>query len=346
MFTPKYQITDIILKNIAKISEIKNLVENTMILPKREIFLRKVAIAKMAHSSTSIEGNLLKQHEVEAIQSGKKINAEEKQIIEVKNYLKALKQVDLLSETKKNFSVKDSKKIHSIVMQKLINQEKIGEFRKNQVYIVNILNGIEEIAYTPPQAKDVERYIEDLFEWVKTNNLHPIIKAGIFHYQFESIHPFVDGNGRTGRLLTLLNLYQSGFQFKKILVLEDYYNLNRKKYYESLQTGKTFEKRVSSDLTSWLEYFVEGFLFEVLKVKDQILSLKGLSTKTKDLKFLNKDEIKIIDFMLTLGKITSDDVVDILDIPKRTAQNKLKNMVGEKTIKKMGKGPNTFYILP
>lgn len=346
MFKPKYEITDTILKNIAKISEIKNLIENTMILPEREVFLRKTAVAKMAHSSTSIEGNLLKQHEVEAIQAGKKINAEEKQVIEVKNYLKALKQIDLLSENKKDFSVKDTKKIHGIVMQNLINQEKKGEFRKNQVYIVNILNGIEEIAYTPPQSKDVEGYINELFEWLKINNLHSIIKAGIFHYQFESIHPFVDGNGRTGRLLTLLNLYQSGFQFKKILVLEDYYNSNRKKYYESLQTGKTFKKRADSDLTSWLEYFVEGFLFEVLKVKDQVLSLKGLSSKTDTIKFLSKDQIKIVDFILTLGKITSDDVVDILDIPKRTAQNKLKNMVSGKTIKKMGKGPNTFYILP
>jgi Fic family protein len=74
--------------------------------------------------------------------------------------------------------------------------------------------------------------IQELISWIKGNQqIHPIIKAGLFHFQFETIHPFMDGNGRTGRLMALLYLYQSGWNFKKVLVLEDYYNYNRKKYY-------------------------------------------------------------------------------------------------------------------
>ncbi len=341
MFNPKYQITDKILSDLTKISEIKSLVEKSNIMPAREIFLKKVATVGMAHSSTSIEGNSLNEYQVGLLAKGEKVVAGAREILEVKNYLQALKLVDKIHESGRLFDEKTILDVHKSVITGLIDKNKIGVFRNGPVYIVNISLGREELVYTPPKFDKVKTLLDELMEWMnKKDDIHPIIKAGIFHYQFVSIHPFPDGNGRSTRLLTLLYLYRAGYVFKKSFVLEDFYNNDRKRYYENLQTGKTFESRENADLTGWLEYFTEGFLFEVQRVKDLILLSPN---KSKKQIVLNKDEIKIVDFTLNIGRITSDDVTDILSVPKRTAQDKLKKLVDLGVIKKIGLGPNTYY---
>jgi Fic family protein len=335
MFNPRYIISDRVLTQLSEIAEIKSLIAGSRLLPEREIFLRRAAAIKMAHTSTSIEGNRLREYEVIQIARGQKVNAEESQVIEVKNYLSALKEVDRLSESKKAFNVGDVFRIHRAVIDRLVEREKVGVFRRGPVYIVNVLtNGQEEVVYTPPFFNNVPKLITELLDWVeKSVNVHPIIRAAIFHYQFETIHPFTDGNGRTGRLMALLHLYQSGWDFKKILVLEDYYNRNRKAYYLALQTGKNYQKRQEVDLTNWLEYYVVGFLDEARKVKDSILSLSAAKGINATRVRLDKDELQI----------TSSDVVDILKVPKRTAQAKLKRLEDSKILKKNGAGPSTYY---
>lgn len=344
MFNPKYRITDKILSDVTKISEINSLVEKSNITPAREIFLKKVATIGMAHSSTSIEGNTLDEYQVRMLADGEKIVAENRQILEVKNYLKSLKLVDSVHESKNIFGTIEILNIHKSVTTGLIDENKVGVFRQGPVYIVNVLaTGHEELVYTPPKFNQVEPLIKELLVWLnKEDNIHPIIKAGIFHYQFVSIHPFTDGNGRSTRLLTLLYLYQNGFVFKKSLVLEDFYNNDKKRYYENLQTGEDFKTRENVDLTRWIEYFTEGFLFEAQRVKDLILSF---SNKSKASIVLNKDELKIVDFTVNMKKITSDEVVKILGVPKRTAQDKLKKLVEIKILKKRGSGSNTYYTV-
>ncbi len=347
MFNPKYTISDKTLIRLSEIAEIKSLVARSLLLPQREIFLRRAAVIKIAHTSTSIEGNVLKEYQVAQVVEGKKINVAEEQVREVKNYLNALRVIDKLSESSNKFAVKDVLDIHKLVVNGLVEKEKVGTFRKGQVYVVNILpDRKEEVAYTPPQAPQVPELIENLTDWLaKNSDVHPIIRAGLFHYQFETIHPFTDGNGRTGRLLTLLHLYQSVWDFKKILVLEDYYNRNRKAYYEALQTGKTYQARQEIDLSNWLTYYVKGFLDEARKVKDQVLSLSVVGDLHAERIVLDRDELKIVDFALTLGQVTSSDVVDILEVPKRTAQAKLKKLEDIKVLEKKGAGPTTYYII-
>lgn len=347
MFNPKYLISNQIINQLSEIAEIKSLVARLTLLPEREIFLRRAAVIKMAHTSTSIEGNRLQEYQVAQVAEGKKINAEEKQVREVKNYLLALREIDKLSESKPKFNTNNILEIHRVVTNGLIDEEKVGIFRSGPVYIVNILpSKKEEVAYTPPPAKDIPKLIEDLVYWLEKNKeIHPIVRAGLFHYQFETIHPFVDGNGRTGRLMTLLHLYQSGWDFKKILVLEDYYNLNRKAYYDALQTGNTYKVRQEVDLSRWLEYYVAGFLDEAKRVKDQVLSLSVVKNVQATRNTLNKDELQIVDFAVTMGRITSADAVDILEVPKRTAQSKLKRLEETGVLEKIGAGPVTYYII-
>lgn len=347
MFKPLYTISDEVANKLSQIAEIKAMVQRSNLLPAREAFLRRTAVIKMAHTSTSIEGNRLKEYQVKELAGGKRVVAEADEIREVENYLTALGKIDILSEEKNNFGINQILDIHKTVMEGLADKEKIGSFRKKPVYVVNVLpSGSEQLAYTPPLAKQVPVLIEILVQWLKgSQQIHPIIRAGLFHYQFETIHPFTDGNGRTGRLMTLLHLYQSGWDFKKVLVLEDYYNRDRKKYYESLQTGKTYQDRLKVDLTGWIKYFVDGFLDEAFRVKDQILNLSAIGNLDNNTNILDADELKIVDFVVTIGRITSSDVVDILKIPKRTAQAKLKNLEKIKVLKKQSAGPATYYVI-
>lgn len=347
MFQPKYTISNQVVSQLSEIAEIKALVSRLALLPRREAFLRRAAVIKMAHTSTSIEGNQLQEYQVARVADGKNIKAEERQIKEVKNYLAALGGIDKLSGSKRKFNSDDILRIHQIVMDGLADREKAGVWRWGPVYVVNVLpNKPDEVAYAPPPAKDVPKLVENLVSWLEKNNdIHPVVRAGLFHYQFETIHPFTDGNGRTGRLMSLLHLYQSGWDFKKILVLEDYYNRNRKAYYEALQTGKTYADRQEVDLSIWLEYFVEGFLDEARIVKDQVLSLSVIGDLQATRNILDKDELKIIDFVVTMGQITSSDVVGILEVPKRTAQAKLKKLEEIKVLQKVGAGPTTNYVI-
>lgn len=350
MFEPQYNITSTILSRIAEIAEIKAAVERSRVLPLNEAHLRRQAILRMAHTSTSIEGNKLAQFEVGKVLEGKTVRASQKDILEVENYYKALKMLEELAKSKSKVTLGEILKLHHKVINGLTEKEKTGKFRPSDVYVLDDLgDGRELVRFKAPPAKSVNKLTRDLVEWLKSSkkqNIHPIIKAGILHLQFVTIHPFTDGNGRVARLLTQLQLYRDNWDFRKILVLEDYYNRDRMSYYnaENRAQGKNYSPDM--DFTMWLEYFTTGFLIEARKVLEQIQSIGfGKVSKKSEQIFLDRDEIQIMDFLSTTGRITSLDVVDILKVAKRTAQLKLKTLSDKDLLKLNGKGPSSYYTL-
>lgn len=350
MFQPNYTITAKTLSNMTEIAEIKAVVERSRVLPLNEAQLRRQAILRMAHTSTSIEGNKLAQFEVGKVLEGKQIRASQKDILEVENYYHALKALDEMAKNKGLISKEEVLKLHKLVISGLVEKEKVGKFRPSDVYVVDDLgDGREMVRFKAPDAKMIAKMADELLEWLKkskSEGVHPIIRAGILHLQFVTIHPFTDGNGRVARLLTQLQLYRDGWDFRKILVLEDYYNRDRMSYYnaENKAQGKEYQKDM--DFTAWLEYFTSGFLIEARKALEQIQSIGfGKVSKKSEQIFLDRGEIQIMDFLTTTGRITSDDVMDILKLAKRSAQLKLKGLVDKKLIRPQGKGPSTYYIL-
>lgn len=350
MFKPHFTITPAILNAIAEISEIKAVIERSKVLPLNEAQLRRQAIVRMAHTSTSIEGNKLAEFQVDKVLSGMSINADTKSIQEVKNYQKSLQEIEKLAEEKSVVGVEDVLGLHNILMKNLLEDGKSGHFRKGSIYIVDeVGDGREKLRYEGPEAEKVPYLVNELLKWLaqkETEQLHPILQAGIFHVHFVTIHPFADGNGRITRLLTTLILYQNGWDLRKILVLEDYYNRDRLSYYNALNFVQGDKYHQGEDLTPWLEYFVEGFLVEARKVAEtiKIIGFSKVSERSEQI-FLDKDELKLIDFLTTTGKITSSDAETILNIAKRTAQLKLKNLVGKGLLTVEGSGPSTYYIL-
>lgn len=348
MLEPKYTITPAILSRIAEIAEIKAAVERSRVLPLNEAQLRRQAILRMAHTSTSIEGNPLAEFEVGKVLEGKSVRASKKDILEVENYYQALRKLEELSRYKHPITVNEILTLHKIVISGLVEKNKVGKFRPADVYVLDDLGGGREmVRFKAPPAKMVAKLINDLLAWLsRSKEVHPIIRAGVLHLQFVTIHPFTDGNGRVARLLTQLLLYRDSWDFRKILVLEDYYNRDRMSYYnaENRAQGKSYLQDM--DFTSWLDYFTTGFLIEARKSLDQIQSIGyGKVSKKSEQIFLDAREIQIMDFLTTTGRITSDDVTDILKLAKRSAQLKLKNLVNKKLIISQGKGPSTYYIL-
>ncbi|MBI2330287.1 Fic family protein [Candidatus Daviesbacteria bacterium] len=350
MFNPQYSITSTILSRIAEIAEIKAAVERSRVLPLNEVQLRRQAILRMAHTSTSIEGNKLAEFEVGKVLEGKAVRASQKDILEVENYYQALKLISEMAQERGDITEKEILKLHEIVVDGLVDKVKVGKYRPSDVYVLDDLgDGREMLRFKAPDASKVKKLVDDLLLWLRTSkkeDIHPVIRAGILHLQFVTIHPFTDGNGRVARLLTQLQLYRDSWDFRKILVLEDYYNRDRMSYYNAENRAQGKNYLADMDFTTWLEYFTTGFLVEARKALEQVQSIGfGKKSKKSEQIFLDRDEIQIMDFLTTTGRITSKDVVDVLRIAKRTAQLKLKNLSDKGLLKLNGKGPSSYYSI-
>lgn len=350
MFKPQYKLTDKIVGMLTAIAEAKAAIERAKLLPKQELRLRRQALIRMTHSSTHIEGNQLNLHQVEAIYAHKKVDAPNRDIYEVQNYLKALRYIEQVIQKKQPLTGRVVLKIHKLVTDKTLQDEQCGKYRRGPVYVVRRRLGMpQEMVYTGPEAKLVPKLMVDLIEWVRESekyDVHPVIVAGVVHQEIAAIHPFADGNGRTARALATLVLYQRGFDFRRLFALEDYYNKDRPAYYRAINVGENYEKR-KTDITLWLEYFVKGFKEEIdnVRVKVTSLSLRKIDDKLHAQIYLDKDQMKILEFLDQMGRIAVSDVVDILECPKRTAQAHLQRLKTLKIIKQIGKGPASAYVL-
>lgn len=349
MFDPKYKLTNKIVADLTHIAETKAVIERAKLLPQAELRLRRQAMIRMTHSSTAIEGNELNLRQVEAVARGSKINAPVRDIYEVQNYLKALKYIEQVVKKKSAITAMVILKIHKLVTDKTLRPEESGHYRQRAVYVVRRKWGFpEETLYTGPEAKKVPRLMADLVNWIaesEKQNINPVVASGIVHQEIAAIHPFSDGNGRTARALATLVLYARGYDFRRLFALEDYYNKDRSKYYAAINIGKNYEER-RTDFTPWLEYFIRGFREEIdsVKAKTLALSARKVDGAIETQVYLTPDQIKLLDFLDQMGKIAVKDVIDILRVPRRTAQLELQRLKKLKMIKQIGRGPSSAYI--
>ncbi len=139
-----------------------------------------------------------------------------------------------------------------------------GAYRTIQNYVANSATG--EIVYTPPSPVEVPPLMQELVAWLREeSDVHPVLVAGIAQFQLVHIHPFVDGNGRTSRLLFTLCLYRSGYDFKRLFTLSELYDRDRGRFYRALQSVRAR----GMDLTGWLEFFVKGVATQLTEVKER-----------------------------------------------------------------------------
>ena len=344
MFKPKYSITPDILNNLIKTAEAKAVVDNAYLVPKWEVALRREALIKNAHASTAIEGNPLSLEQVSELAMGRDIMATRKAKAEVLNYLKVLEDLPVLAEDGK-ITEKVILKIHRLLTKDVLeNPEDSGVYRNRQVVIGNRRTGV--ITFRPPDTKDVPILMKEFVKWLNSKEApetNSVLTAGMSHYEFVRIHPFIDGNGRTARALASLILYLKGFDTKRFFALDDYYDSDRQSYYRALQSvnSKTL------DITEWLEYFTYGVALQIEKVKERVLSLSS-DLKRKQLKgqiALTERQMRIVERINDYGHITNKTIREMFKLSDEGALKEIKKLLAIGVIKAEGKGRNIRYLL-
>jgi len=344
MFKPKFKYTNKIVKLLTRISAARETILNSPLIPKWNVTLREEAIIQSAHSSTSIEGNRLSLAQVSELARGREITAARRDKQEVLNYLDVLKNIKNL--IKNNFiTEKDILNIHNMVTKNTLNNlADSGVYRNRYVVVGNRFTG--EVFFRPPQNQEVPGLVKDLLSWInskESKDLDPVIEAGVVHYELVRIHPFVDGNGRTARVLAALILYLRGFDTNQFFCLDNYYDSDRPAYYKALQSVKPD----TLDLTNWLEYFTEGVNISTEAVKERILRLSSKrlrKAKGKQIA-LTERQMRIIEFINQNGKITNRDVRKMFKLSDEGALKEIKKLVTFEIIKSEGKGRALHYIL-
>jgi Fic family protein len=346
MFNPSYIITNKILKNIAKIEAAEEVIKNAPLLPLWEKEFREDAIIRAVHHGTHIEGNPLDKSDAKDILLGKEVVGRPRDIQEIINYRKVIEFIDEEAKRKiDKITEQLIKKIHRIIVEKILPIEQAGEYRNKQVIIRNSQTG--EVTFRPPPPIEVPFLMREFIYWLNRDDkeeIHPVIKAGIAHHELVRIHPFLDGNGRVARILATLILLLGGYDIRRFFSLEEYYDKDAASYYHNLQ------KASQGDLTAWLEYFSFGAAVEFEKIKEKVLKLSR-DAKMKE-KFggqqiyLTERQIKIIEYIQEVGFLQNQAFAQIFpDVSEDTILRDLKYLIDKGLIKKIGITKAARYVL-
>jgi Fic family protein len=208
------------------------------------------------------------------------------------------------------------------------------EWRTIQNYVAHSKTGA--IVYTPPTAAEVPVLMRELVEWLREDHaIHPVLVAGIAQFQLVHIHPFVDGNGRTSRLLSTLCLYRAGYDFKRLFTISEYYDRDRAAFYLAIQSVR----EADMDLTVWLEFFVTGLSTQLQEVKskgEQAIRAAVVAAVKK----LNARQASLVAAFMERATLSLSDCEKLLaDVTRRTVQRDLKHLVDAGLVREVGAGP-------
>ncbi|MBI3109489.1 Fic family protein [Candidatus Daviesbacteria bacterium] len=357
MFVPKYTITNKILKDIGMIEAAKEVIINAPLVPAWEAKFRKEAIERTIHHGTHLEGNPLSEEEVKDVLEGHEVVARDRDIQEILNYRNVLKFIDgvamqIGSSGNYNFTMETVVEIHRLTTEKILPDQAVGKFRIRQVVVKNTKTG--EISYTPPPAVEVPYLVEDLVNWINSDEAkaaHPVIKAGIIHYELARIHPFTDGNGRVARAVATLVMFLDGYDIRKFFSFEEYFDENPMDYYLTLQavSNQLVLDTHERDLTPWLEYFTVGVAIELNRVKEKVQRI-SVDARVKDRLgeqvTLNERQMMIMEYLHRHSGMSNRDFRKIFpDFSDDTVLRELKFLRQKGLVKKAGGTKKAMYVL-
>ncbi len=339
MFEPKNVVTPRLLENIKRIgviiAELNRYHFDRLVLVKLEKSAREVS----SHSSTSIEGNPLPLTEVKRILKNKPANLRDSER-EVLNYNQALELLDTGIKNKTiQFDLALMLQVQKIVTDGLVNLFDNGSLRQKPVFVNN--PQLRKTVYWPPDHGDVPELVTDLIDFVTKHKqqIDPLILAGIFHKQFVIIHPFIDGNGRSARLLTKVLLANMGLNTFNLFSFENYYNQNVSKYFEQFGVlGNYYELKDTIDFTNWLEYFTDGIIDELLRVS-KLLETESASPATT----LQSYHQALLAHIKQHGFITDREYASLTERAKPTRNQDFNKLIELGFIERHGQGKATYY---
>jgi len=341
MFNPKFIITGSLLANIKRITTLIQQLNNQR-YPKLVLLeYERVARAVSAYASTSIEGNPLPLTEVKKILKSHPsyIRNSEQEVI---NYNQALETLDELLKAKPiDITLGLILSIHKQITDKLLPTYETGKLRQKPVVVNDPRSG--NVVYLPPDVDMVNRLMDELVEFVtkSTEMIDPLILAGIFHKQMVIIHPFMDGNGRTTRLVTKVLLAKMGLNTFNLFSFENYYNQNVTKYFQMVgETGDYNDLKDEIDFTNWLQYFTDGIIDELLRIQNS-LPMYNMSPTTR----LEVHHEAILRHIKSKGLITDREYATFTIRSKATRALDFNRLIMLNLIERKGKGRSTYYTL-
>ena len=312
---PPYEITSSILKLITSISEKIGEV-NANLLNKPSPKLRKQNRIKTIHSSLRIEGNTLTEEQITALLENKRVIGPKKDVLEVLNAIEIYENLDIYKPSNE----KSFLKAHKNLMKDLI--EDAGKYRKQSVGIVKG----SKVEHVAPPFRNLPYLMKDLFEYLKKSDEIELIKSCVFHYEMEFIHPFLDGNGRMGRLWQTLILMEK-YPIFEFLPFETLISNDQEKYYKALA-----ESDKSGKSTKFIEYMLGVIDISI----SELLNFNNRTLNEKDR----------LEYFVSLNKIqfTRKDYMDIFkDISSATASRDLKKGTELNLFEKIGEKNKTIY---
>lgn len=317
---PPFEITNIMIDDIAEIAELVGRITSTHGLSASPTLRRSNRI-RTIHGSLAIEQNTLSLEQVTAVFSGKRVLAPPKDIAEVKNAFEVYDNIDELNP----YNMYDLLAAHGIMMRGLLDDA--GSFREKPAGVVDQDGNIIHFG-TLPQY--VPKLIEELLQWTETSEIHPLIKSCVFHYEFELIHPFLDGNGRVGRLwhTLLLSKWNGVFAW---LPVESIIHERQGTYYDAINASNS-----AAESTIFIE-----FMLSAIKV-----ALKEISrTSSGNMSSKEAERLHaILEYLQTSSHIMNADVRTLLGVSSATANRILAKLVADGKLKKIRSGKHWAYI--
>jgi len=339
MFTPRYTISPRLLANLKRIAvltaELNAQPFSQVVLMRLEQSAREVS----AFASTSIEGNPLPLTEVKRILKNRPESVRDSER-EVLNYNEALISLErLLRRQPVKLTIPFVCRIQRQVTRGLLPASQAGKLRREPVLVNDPRSG--KTVYLPPDHQEALPLLKELLAYVQKNRatLDPLILAGLFHKQFVIIHPFLDGNGRTARLLTKVLLASMGLNTFNLFSFENYYNQNVTKYFRMVGLqGNYYDLVDTLDFTDWLTYFTDGLIDELLRVSKE-LQRQRATPKTA----LRAHDKIILSYIDEHGYITDKIYAGLTDRAKPTRHLDFQKLIALGLIQKEGKGKATYY---
>ena len=323
-FSPKYSITPAIAGWLMRIEAVRQSIDALPITPQVLASLRETARLFSTHYSTAIEGNLLTQAQVvQVVANGQHFPGRERDQAEVLGYYSALDEAEKLAKARSPLTEAVIRRLHALVMGGGKARVKPTPYRDAQNVIQDSRSG--SIVYLPPEAGDVPGLMKDLAGWLTVADDLPVpLKAAVAHYQFATIHPYYDGNGRTARLVTTLILHLGGYGLKGLYALEEYYARDLGAYYRALDIGSShnyYMGRAEADVTPWVAYFVEGMAssFEKVQVQAQREAAAGGGDQSRLLRDLDAKQRKAISLFAESREISSREIAALFGVKQRAA---------------------------
>ena len=313
-YRPVYTITPRLLSEVEQIAALHERISAAAVQVAWIPALQKDTRVRNAHSSTAIEGNPLTLEQVRAIEEGREVPATgPRSQREVTNYFAGLRFVEKNAQ-RGAVTHAEVLKLHRIMAGAVMDQGTAGRYRTIRVRVGS---------HVAPPPEKVHGMMSALLDWwnVQATRISPILSSAIIHHRFETIHPFADGNGRTGRMLALWELYRRRFDSHHIFSIDEYYWGDRPRYYAAFIKVR----KEKDDLTSWLEYSAEGLRRTLERVWTRIQKLSAHAGKTKLV--LRPKQEQLLHLLREQKAMTPREIWDGIGVSKQGALDLLRPLI-------------------